>query len=109
MKIYYLAPEILYEIEGDGSGGPRIGLYAKGHHSPEAFQAAFKEELGEKILDQDLENIRWEWWRTTPYGLGVAFYPAQPKSRGAFPVTVYFDHWPKRSILITMGRDQLCE
>lgn len=87
-------------FEVDGS--EPLGFYAKGHYELSEFLAAIElaycssqysfQELTGTPIDQ--VKVRHQWWRNVPViENGVfqvtAFHPAQPHSRGAYPVTVW--------------------
>lgn len=79
----------LRELEGDA-----MGFWAKGHHPTHWFAEACNTYTGaDAYYDRRYvkpDQCRHEWWRTVPTGEPgmVQYLPAEPKSRGAFAVTV---------------------
>ena len=85
-----------YRLELDRCGGDenRPTIFSKGHHGYEQFAVAVKAYTGDKIPTRP--EVTQEWWRTVPYprsawGSGWGYIEATPRSRGAFPVTVYVE------------------
>jgi hypothetical protein len=85
----------------DESGAPTT-FFAKGHHEPEGFLRELRAWLPDNPeVGRDFEDYAghpfgrvWHgWYRTVPVapwddpGFGYYYYPAEPKSRGAFPAT----------------------
>ncbi|NEI60951.1 hypothetical protein [Rhizobium leguminosarum] len=76
--------------------GGLMGYWTKGHHPLHHFQEAANYYSGadaryDERYIADPSSIRHEWWRTTPVGGEpgmVQYLPAEPRSRGAFAVTV---------------------
>lgn len=75
--------------------GGAMGFWAKGHHPTHRFAEACNHYTGaDAYYDRrhvTPDQCRHEWWRTVPVGGEpgmVQYLPAEPKSRGAFAVTV---------------------
>lgn len=82
--------------EAGEDGGDLMGYHARGHHDRFAFAEACNKRNGD-ISHWDRRHVRegdvrHAWWRTVPIkgsdGL-YAFHDAEPKSRGAYAVTVW--------------------
>lgn len=92
------APEIdILDLREVDSGEP-MGYYARGHFDRWTFARAVNVYTGAHYFHDDRhvpeglpDYVRHEWWRTVPVSgePGTSqFVTAEPKSRGAFPVTV---------------------
>jgi hypothetical protein len=68
----------------------------KGEHTPEELKAEFIYVYGEDYSRTELLNVKVEWMRFVPNGLGGDsefngyLWPAKPHSRGAFLITSAF-------------------
>jgi hypothetical protein len=92
--------EIIELREAGSDGGSLMGFYARGHHDRWAFSNACNAYTGADMQHDDRyvptewrekEVVRHEWWRTVPISGEPGFFryhSAEPRSRGAFPVTV---------------------
>jgi hypothetical protein len=76
--------------------GAQMGYWTKGHYPLHDFVDAVNHYTGAEPGHDDrhvshIKQCRHGWWRTTPVsgepGM-VQYLPAEPRSRGAFPVTV---------------------
>ncbi|WP_331373815.1 hypothetical protein [Sinorhizobium chiapasense] len=75
--------------------GDVMGFFARGHHDRHKFAEACNEYTGaDAYYDRrhvKPDDCRHEWWRTVPVsgepGV-VSYHAAEPRSRGAFAVTV---------------------
>lgn len=86
----------IHELREVG-GGSVMGWYAKGHHDRQAFA---REATEQWCIEGWIPPaaVQQAWWRCVPttddWGYPCsAFHPANPRSRGAFPVT-YTEHMP---------------
>lgn len=89
--------------EAGESGGGLMGFWARGHHPLYDFVACVNAYTGADP-NYDLRYVparglteaaggcvRHEWWRAVPISGEpgcTAYHPAEPRTRGAFPVTV---------------------
>ncbi|MGV6875869.1 hypothetical protein ACUSIJ_24690 [Pseudochelatococcus sp. B33] len=99
-KVY--VSDIIEIREAGPDGGGLLGFYAKGHHDVWKFAHAVNKHTGAdpehdaryvplRLGEEGRDIVRHEWWRTVPEAGEPGYYrfiAAEPKSRGAFAVTV---------------------
>lgn len=83
-------------LEAGEDGGGLMGYYARGHFDSWSFADACNKysgaDTGYDRRHVRAQDVRQTWWRTTPMSGQSGCYMfnvAEPKSKGAFPVTVW--------------------
>lgn len=83
-------------LEAGEDGGGLMGYYARGHFDSWSFADACNKysgaDTGYDARHVRADQVRQSWWRTTPMSGQSGCYMfnvAEPKSKGAFPVTVW--------------------
>ncbi|TCV66326.1 hypothetical protein [Neorhizobium sp. S3-V5DH] len=86
---------IYIEESRELDSGSVMGFFARGHYDAYKFAEACNEYTGaDPYYDRRYvraEDCRQEWWRTVPVGGEpgvISYHNAEPRSRGAFAVTV---------------------
>lgn len=73
-----------YHLEIENISFDEYTLMSRGHQDLNAFKVAAREDG----YDWRLKEPEHLWFRAVPNSEGISYYPAEPNSRGAFPVTI---------------------
>lgn len=96
-----------------GTHSTITGYYSKGHHDADAFMQTLQGVTIPEWVDFQIckGDVAYEWARVVPIGEdnGPVLLPAEPNSRGAFPIThldfgrVEIDRAEERILAATLG------